>query len=319
MMMWSIRYGFGRATSALVGAAVALTIGAVIDARQTQPPATEPPPAGQAQPAAPAARGGRATNQGAVKGPSGETIGFTNLAEIPGTPWRIHDAARPHPRVVTPGATPGAAPADAIILFDGKDLSKWVQQTKGAVTDARWPVRDGYFETGAGSGSLFTREKFGDVQLHLEFATPSPGRGASQDRGNSGVKFMGLYEVQVLDSYENVTYADGQAGAIYGEYPPLVNVSRKPGEWQTYDLVFEAPKFKGTTLIAPAYITVFWNGVLVQHRRAVMGATSATTTPHSYTAHDPELPLMLQDHSHPVHYRNVWIRRLAGYDLPEQK
>src|SRR6185295_8445102 len=122
----------------------------------------------------------------------------------------------------------------------------------------RWPVRDGYFETGAGSGSLFTREKFGDVQIHLEFATPSPGRGASQDRGNSGVKFMGLYEVQVLDSYENLTYADGQAGAIYGEYPPLVNVSRKPGEWQTYDIIFEAPVLNGPTALKPAYVTVIW-------------------------------------------------------------
>ena len=206
-----------------------------------------------------------------------------------------------------------------IALFDGRNLSKWVQQQKGTLVDASWPVRDGYFETGAGTGSIVTRETFGDVQLHLEFATPSPGRGASQDRGNSGVKFMGLYEVQVLDSYENVTYADGEAGAIYGEYPPLVNVSRKPGEWQTYDLVFEAPKFSGATLVAPAYITVMWNGVLVQHRRPVMGSTSATTTPHAYTAHDPELPLMLQDHAHPVRYRNIWIRRLAGYDQPETK
>lgn len=301
--------------SILSGALVALAVNAALDARQAPAPAGTPP-AAQTPPPAPAGRG---ASQGAVRGPSGETIGFTNLAEIPGTPWRIHDAARPHPRVVTPGAEPGAAPSDAIMLFDGKDLSKWVQQARGGTfTDAQWPVRTGYFETGAGSGSLYTREKFGDVQLHVEFATPNPGRGASQDRGNSGVKFMGLYEVQVLDSFGNLTYADGQAGAIYGEYPPLVNVARRPGEWQTYDLVFEAPKFKGTTLVAPAYITVIWNGVLVQHRRAVMGATSATTTPHTYSVHDPEMPLMLQDHAHPVHYRNIWIRRLAGYDLPEQ-
>ena len=130
---------------------------------------------------------------------------------------------------------------------------------------------------------------------------------------------MGLYKVQVLDSYGNVTYADGQAGAIYGEYPPLVNASKKPGEWQTYEIVFEAPKFNAAkALVSPAYITVFWNGVLVQHRRAVMGPTSPTTTPHAYTAHEAELPLMLQDHAHPVRYRNLWIRRLAGYDLPEK-
>jgi hypothetical protein len=299
--------------SILSGAIAALAVSAALNARQSPAPSSTPPAAQTPT------QSGRGANQGAVRGPAGETIGFTNLAEIPGTPWRIHDAARPHPRVVTPGAQPGAAPSDAIMLFDGKDLSKWVQQSRGgAFTDAQWPVRDGYFETGAGSGSLLTREKFGDVQLHVEFATPSPGRGASQDRGNSGVKFMGLYEVQVLDSYGNLTYADGQAGAIYGEYPPLVNVSRKPGEWQTYDLVFEAPKFNGTTLVAPAYITVLWNGVLVQHRRAVIGATSATTTPHAYAAHDAELPLMLQDHAHPVRYRNIWIRRLAGYDLPEK-
>jgi hypothetical protein len=312
---------FGRTGGILLAAVSALVVGAAIDARQGQaPPVTQPPPTPQAPTAAPAARGrGQAPDTGPVRDASGATIGFTKLSEIPGTPWRIHDAARPHPRLVTPGAVPGAAPSDAILLFDGKDLSKWMQGQSAPPVDAKWPVRDGYFETGAGSGSLFTREKFGDVQLHVEFATPSPGRGASQDRGNSGVKFMGLYEVQVLDSYENVTYADGQAGAIYGEYPPLVNVTRKPGEWQTYDLVFEAPKFNGTTLVAPAYITVFWNGVLVQHRRPVMGATSATTTPHAYVAHDPELPLMLQDHAHPVRYRNIWIRRLAGYDLPEVK
>jgi hypothetical protein len=147
---------------------------------------------------------------------------------------------------------------------------------------------------------------------------PSPARGASQDRGNSGVVFMGKYEVQVLDSYDNVTYADGQAGSIYGEYPPLVNAAKKPGEWQYYDIVFEAPKFNGQTVVAPAYVTVFWNGVLVQHRRPVMGATSATHTVHAYAPHDAEMPLTLQDHSHPVRYRNIWIRRLAGYDLPEK-
>jgi hypothetical protein len=292
-----------------------------VDARQAQAPTTQTPqPAATAPAQGQRGRGNgaaQAAAEGAVRNAEGAIIGFTALAEIPGTPWRIHDIARPHPRVITPGAAPGAAPSDAIVLFDGKDLSKWASARTGQ--DATWPVKDGYFETGAGSGSIVTREKFGDVQLHVEFATPSPGRGSSQDRGNSGVRFMDRYEVQVLDSYENVTYADGQAAAIYGEYPPLVNVARKPGEWQTYDIVFEAPKFNGATLVAPAYITVFWNGVLVQHRRPVMGSTSATTTQHSYTPHDPELPLALQDHNHPVHYRNIWIRRLAGYDLPEGK
>jgi hypothetical protein len=308
-------------------AAIVLSIGIVsaVDARHGQAGAQTTPQGASAQPPAPApARGnapgrGAAAAQGAVSDASGAIIGFTALAEIPGTPWRIHDAARPHPRVITPGASPAAAPSDAIVLFDGKDLSKWARSRNGELSDAPWPVKDGYFETGAGTGSFVTREKFGDVQLHVEFATPSPGRGASQDRGNSGVIFMGRYEVQVLDSFENVTYADGQAAAIYGEYPPLVNAARRPGEWQTYDIVFEAPKFKGAMVLAPAYLTVFWNGVLVQHRRPVMGSTSATATVHQYTPHDPELPLTLQDHSHPVRYRNIWIRRLAGYDLPEKK
>ena len=316
MTIWLTKQAFGRSGRLFMGAVAALAIGAAVHARQT--PATSTP-ARQGQSAMPAAPAGRANTQGPVLGPSGAVIGFTNLAEIPGTPWRIHDAARPHPPMVTPGATPGAAPGDAIALFDGKDLSKWASTQNGQIVDAKWAVRDGYFETGAGSGSIVTREKFGDVQLHVEFATPSPGRGASQDRGNSGVIFMGRYEVQVLDSYENVTYADGQAGSIYGEYPPLVNATRKPGEWQTYDLVFEAPKFNGTTLVTPAYITVIWNGVLVQHRRPVMGSTSATATQHQYTPHDPELPLTLQDHAHPVRYRNIWIRRILGYDQPEKK
>jgi len=315
-----IRHTFGRALCVLLGVATAFGVGAALDARQAQaPPAAQsspPPPTTQQTP--PAGRSNAAA-QGAVRDASGAIIGFTGLAEIPGTPWRIHDAARPHPRVITPGATPGSAPSDAIVLFDGKDLSKWVQSRNGQLSDAQWPVKDGYFETGAGTGSILTREKFGDVQLHVEFATPSPGRGASQDRGNSGVRFMGLYEVQVLDSFENVTYADGQAGSIYGEYPPLVNAARRPGEWQTYDIVFEAPRFNGAMVVAPAYVTVFWNGVLVQHRRPIMGSTSATTTVHQYTPHDPELPLTLQDHAHPVRYRNVWIRRLTGYDQPEGK
>ncbi len=315
-----IRHTLGRTFCALLGAAIAFLAGEALDARQAQTPAAQStPPPGTLQQTPPPAGRSNAAAQGAVRDASGAIIGFTALAEIPGTPWRIHDAARPHPRVITPGATPGSAPSDAIVLFDGKDLSKWAHSRNGQLSDAQWPVKEGYFETGAGTGSIVTREKFGDVQLHVEFATPSPGRGASQDRGNSGVRFMGLYEVQVLDSFENVTYADGQAGSIYGEYPPLVNAARRPGEWQTYDIVFEAPKFNGTMVVAPAYVTVFWNGVLVQHRRPIMGSTSATTTVHQYTPHDPELPLTFQDHSHPVRYRNVWIRRLTGYDQPEVK
>jgi hypothetical protein len=271
--------------------------------------APAPAPAAPAQ-APPAQAATPPPNPGPVRGPNNEVLGYTNMAEIPGTPWRIHDASRPQPPVVVPGGSPGSPPADAIVLFDGKDLSKWAHNRKGQIVPAEWPVRDGYFETGAGRGSIVTREAFGDVQLHVEFATPAEVSGFSQGRGNSGVILMGRYEIQVLDSFNNVTYADGMAASIYGEHPPAVNVARKPGEWQTYDIIFEAPVFKGQTLVRPAYFTVFWNGVLVHHRRAVMGSTSATMQPHSYTPHDPELPLTLQDHSNPVRYRNVWIRRL---------
>lgn len=279
--------------------ALALVAGvAVMSAEQSAPPA--PPPQAQAP----------APDPGPVRDANGAVIGYTNMAEIPGTPWRIHDAARPHPPVVAPGASAGAPPADAVVLFNGRDLSAWAHNRKGQIVPAEWPVREGYFETGAGTGSIVTRESFGSVQLHVEFATPATVTGFSQGRGNSGVILMGRYEIQVLDSHENATYADGQAASIYGEYPPLVNVARRPGEWQTYDIVFEAPVFRDGTLVRPAYFTVFWNGVLVHLRRPVMGATSATMQPHGYAAHDAELPLTLQDHSNPVRYRNVWIRRL---------
>ena len=192
----------------------------------------------------PAARGNQ-PDTGPVRDANNAVIGFTKLAEIPGTPWRIHDAARPHPRVITPGAGTGCAAV-------GRHRAvRWQRSLEvGAFEEGNCRrdvagARTATSRPAPASGSIVTREKFGDVQLHVEFATPSPGRGFSQDRGNSGVIFMGRYEVQVLDSYENVTYADGQAAAIYGEYPPLVNAARKPGEWQTYDIVFEAPKFNG--------------------------------------------------------------------------
>jgi hypothetical protein len=292
-----------------VAALLALIFGVVLHAEGGQGggAAAGPTPAPAQTPAA----GTEKPDPGPVKGPDGAVIGFTKMAEIPGTPWRIHDAARPHPRIVTPGATASAPPSDAIVLFDGKDLSKFAHSKGGQLLDAQWAVRDGYFEVVPKTGSIVSREKFGDVQLHLEFAMPNPAKGSSQDRGNSGVIFMGFYEVQVLDSFENVTYADGQAASIYGEYPPLVNAARRPGEWQSYDIVFEAPRFKGPTLVTPAYLTVIWNGVLVQHRRPVMGRTSATMTVHGYTAHAAELPFTLQDHSHPVRFRNVWVRRLT--------
>ncbi len=261
-------------------------------------------PAAQQPTGAAEGRGGREGGRGRGQAPE--------LPIIPGTPWRIHDMTRPRPVVVTPGATVGAPPSDAIVLFDGTDLSKWAG--KGG-SEAKWPIRDGYVES-AGTGSITTREAFGSIQLHLEFATPAVAKGDSQGRGNSGVIFMGRYEIQVLDSYNNDTYPDGQAAAIYGDWPPLVNVARKPGEWQTYDIVFEAPRFNSNgSLLSPAYATVFWNGVIVHNRQRIAGPTSPTQTVHQYDKpHEAELPLTLQDHSNPVRFRNIWVRRLKGYD-----
>jgi hypothetical protein len=291
-----------RRASDRIGLVVALTALTGIGAISAQTPSQSgsqsgAAPAGQSAPAAePAGGGGR---------------GRGELPIIPGLPWRIHDMSRPRPPVVTPGLIVGAPPSDAIVLFNGKDLSQWTSRGGGPAT---WRVRDGYFETGAGSGSISTRESFGDVQLHLEWAAPVEGAGSSPSQGNSGVIMMGLYEIQILDSYNSDHYPDGQAAAIYGEWPPLVNVARKPGEWQTFDIVFEAPRFNGTVLIAPAYYTLVWNGVIAHNRRAIAGPTAMLTV-HQYKPHAAELPLQLQDHAHPVKFRNVWIRRLGGYDL----
>jgi hypothetical protein len=247
-------------------------------------------------------------------------LGFTDTPMLPGLPWHVHDPARPHPPVVTPAATPGGAPSDAIVLFDGKDLSKWAQRgPTDAIVEPKWPVRDGYFEVGPKSGSLYTRDSFGDVQLHIEWSSPVPVSGNSQGRGNSGVLLMGLYEIQVLDTYSNPTYADGQAGAIYGQWPPLANVSRKPGEWNVYDIVFEAPRFENGKVVKPAYQTVFWNGVMIHNRKEVIGPMVYRDVASYKTPHPLELPLVLQDHNDPVRYRNVWIRRLRGYDQPETR
>jgi len=251
----------------------------------------------------------------------GADLGFTDTPILPNQKWHVHDPDRPHPRVVTPGKEPGAAPSDALVLFDGKDLSKWDQHGRGAdrakLVDAQWKVENGYFEVVPGTGDLYTREKFGDCQLHVEWSELPDVRGASQARGNSGVLLMSRYEIQVLDPYDNPTYADGQASAIYGQFPPLVNPGRKPGEWQIYDIVFEAPRFEGERLIKPAVFTVFFNGVLVQNHKEPIGAMVYRQVA-KYTPHDPEEPLMLQEHHDRVRYRNIWIRRLAGYDLPEK-
>ncbi len=227
------------------------------------------------------------------------------------SPWKQHAMDRPAPVVVTPGPYlgPVAPPSDAIVLFDGKSLAEWrsADTTKG---DARWQIDNGAIVETPGIGDIATRRKFGDVQLHIEWSAPNPPHGESQDRGNSGVFLMSTYEIQVLDSYHAATYPDGQAAAIYGQFPPLVNAMRPPGEWQVYDIVFHRPHFDAAGRVtAPARATVFHNGILVQDDQVILGPT---TNGHrtAYTAHADRLPLQLQDHGHPVRFRNIWVREL---------
>jgi hypothetical protein len=223
--------------------------------------------------------------------------------------WAIHDETRPLPPVVDPGPAgpPAAAPSDAVVLFDGRNLLSW-EDGKGG--PANWKVTDGYMEVVAKAGSIRTRKGFGDCQLHAEWATPATATGEGQERGNSGVFLMDTYEVQVLDSYDNRTYADGMAAAVYGQYPPLVNASRKPGEWQTYDIVFHRPRFDHQGgLVKAARLTVFHNGLLVQDNVELTGPTAHKARP-SYKAHPDRLPLSLQDHGNPIRYRNIWLREL---------
>ena len=252
----------------------------------------------------------------------GEEDGFTDTPILPGVKWHVHDPARPHPKTVRTGAQPGAPPSDAVVLFDGKDLSKWTgaKLAKASYTaqssNAPWKVTGGYFEVVPGSGDIATKEKFGDVQLHAEWMEPAGISGASQNRGNSGIFLMGLFEIQVLDSFRNSTYADGQAGAMYGQWPPLVNATKPAGQWQTCDIVFEAPQFSGAKLARPAAMTVFLNGVLLHNHKEEMGPTIYRQIP-KYSPVPPEGPVILQDHRSPVRFRNIWARRLSGYDMPE--
>jgi hypothetical protein len=221
--------------------------------------------------------------------------------------WPIHSMDRPVPPIVeaAPAQAPSTPPSDATVLFGGAGLGAWQTDSGGA---ARWKAVAGYFEVVPGAGAIRTRAGFGDVQLHVEWMAPPPA-GDGQNRGNSGVFLMQRYEVQVLDSWKNRTYADGQAAAIYGQFPPRVNASRPPGEWQTYDIIFRAPRFSGNTVTRPARMTVLHNGVLVQDAMELLGPTShARRDP--YQAHADRLPISLQDHGAAVRYRNVWVRSL---------
>lgn len=239
-----------------------------------------------------------------------KTFGYQDTPILPGTDYHVHDGKRPQPRVVAPGRIIGSPPSDACILFDGTDLSGWRGMDDGP---AQWCVENGYMQVVAKTGDIFSRREFGDCQLHIEWATPTEVVGDSQGRGNSGVFMMGRYEIQVLDCFENPTYADGTTGAIYGQYPPLVNACRPPGEWQSFDIFWEGPRFISGQLKRPAYATVIHNGVLLHHRVELIGPTGhRNITP--YTPHPEVGPLRLQDHGNPMRFRNIWYRPITPYD-----
>ncbi|MCH7399233.1 DUF1080 domain-containing protein [Belliella sp. DSM 107340] len=214
----------------------------------------------------------------------------------------------PIPRKVSPGKQNHEAPSDAIVLFDGSNLDKFVSAKDES--NASWKVENGIMTVSPQKGDIKTKDAFGDMQLHIEWASPTVVKGEGQGRGNSGVLIMGLYEVQVLDSYESRTYSNGQAASLYKQYPPLVNATKAPGEWNTYDIFFTAPRFnKDGMLTAPAKVTVIHNGILVQNAVELKGPTEYIGIP-NYRAHEEELPFVLQDHGDLVSFRNIWVRRL---------
>jgi hypothetical protein len=230
---------------------------------------------------------------------TGTVLAAACLATVAGAAEYLPNIHWPVPKVVEPGKN-GGPPSDAIVLFDGKDMSAFTGAEK-------WEVKDGHVISGG--NDVRTKQAFGDCQLHIEWAAPEKVVGRGQGRGNSGVYMMGLYEIQVLDSYNNDTYADGQAGAVYKQHPPLVNAARKPGEWQTYDIIWECPRFEGTKLVKPAYVTVMHNGVCVQNHFELTGQT-AWDRPAQYSPHAAKLPISLQFHGNPVRFRNIWIREI---------
>src|SRR3954464_14682797 len=256
----------------LVGGLVAIVIGTVMAARQQAP------------------------------------VGYEDTPLQPNGRWHIHDGTRPQPPIVTPGAFSAspALPDAAVLIGAGADRGAWQMMDGAAVT---WPMSDGVLATG--KGMIRTRAEFTDYQLHVEFATPKDVKGNSQERGNSGVYLNGKFEIQVLDSYQNITYPDGQAAAMYGQYPPLVNASRPPGEWQAYDIVFTAPRFSAAGVVTkPAIVTVLHNGIVVHNATPFWGPTQHKRID-PYAPANAKGPIALQDHGNPVRYRNIWIRPLG--------
>jgi hypothetical protein len=234
-------------------------------------------------------------------------LGYDDTPMQPNGGWHIHDGKRPQPRVVTPGAVPQDA---TVLVGSGSDRSAWQMTMDGA--PVTWAMNNGVLETG--KGMIRTKAEFTDFQLHVEFATPKEVKGDGQGRGNSGVFLLNTFEIQVLDSYQNPTYPDGQAAAMYGQFPPLVNASRPPGEWQAYDIAFAAPRFGSDgRLEKPAVVTVLHNGIVVHHATPFWGPTQHKRID-PYSPETAKGPIGLQDHGNPVRYRNIWIRPLKDYD-----
>ncbi|UCD53019.1 MAG: DUF1080 domain-containing protein [Phycisphaerales bacterium] len=235
-----------------------------------------------------------------VKAKDGSGIpGYKDTPILPWCGYHVHDPDRPAPPKVTPGRR-RAAPSDATVLFDGESLSQ--------CQDSDWKIEDG--ELIAVSGALTSKEAFGDCQLHLEWQAPNPPVGGQWDRGNNGVMLMGLFEIQIFDTYTTPLYPDGQAASVYGQTPPLVNACREPGRWQTYDIIFFAPVFENYKLVKSAYVTVLHNGVLVHHNQEIHGPTGHRILPKYDKPIAPKLPLSLSAHNNPVRFRNIWIRPL---------
>ena len=240
------------------------------------------------------------------------SLGYQDTPIIPGSTWHVHDGERPQPRIVTPGDSstrpPVIPPSDAIILFDGSSLDAWRTAKDGS--PAGWQLNDDATMTVVkGTGDIASVQEFGDVQLHVEWSAPTVIEGDGQGRGNSGIFLMGLYEVQVLDNYDNPTYADGINTAIYGQFPPLVNACCPPGQWHLIDILWQAPCFHAGDCICPARITVLHNGVVVHHARSLQGPTQHRRIA-SYEPHPDRGPIKLQDHGNPVRFRNIWAREL---------
>lgn len=243
------------------------------------------------------------------KQPGNAELGYSDTPVLQ-SGYTVHDGTRPQPPIVSAPVS-AAPPSDAVVLFDGSGLDGWVSSRDGSA--AAWEVDGNEMAVVPKTGNIQTVEEFGTCQLHLEFMSPVEVVGKGQGRGNSGVFLMGLYEVQVLDNWENPTYPDGTVGALYGQTPPLVNSIRKPGEWNSYDILWEAPEFEGETLRKPARITVLLNGVVLHHAKELEGPTMHKVLA-EYKAHAIKGPLMLQDHGDLVRFRNIWVRDMGAYD-----